>query len=104
MEPPPREDAPAHHLDLDQLALHLPQLEFFLLCSREPEASVDTSKPAIRRRVKTGQRGRGRRDEVGTTACGPPTARCGGWAVRRESKSPHAVVRRVSRPAAGARL
>src|SRR5438552_3497030 len=27
--------------------------------------SVDTSKPAIRRRVKTGQRGRGRRDEVG---------------------------------------
>src|SRR5439155_4040372 len=29
---------------------------------------------------------------LGTTACGPPTARCGGWAVRRESKSPHAVV------------
>ena len=41
---------------------------------------------------------------LGTTACGPPTARCGGWAVRRESKSPPAVVRRVSRPAAGARL
>src|SRR5437016_12442389 len=41
---------------------------------------------------------------LGTTACGPPTARCGGWAVRRESKSPPAVVRRGSRPAAGARL
>ncbi len=41
---------------------------------------------------------------LGTTACGPPTARCGGWAVRQESKSAHAVVRRVSRPAAGARL
>ncbi|HJW68019.1 MAG TPA: hypothetical protein VJ829_01545 [Candidatus Binatia bacterium] len=26
--------------------------------------SIDTSKPAIRRRVKTGQRGRGRRDRV----------------------------------------
>src|SRR5438093_12074969 len=40
---------------------------------------------------------------LGTTACGPPTARCGGWAVRRESKSPHAVVRRVvvPRPARG---
>src|SRR6267142_6306641 len=38
MEPPPREDAPPHHLDLDQLALHLPQLDLLLSCSREPEA------------------------------------------------------------------
>src|SRR5438132_11591662 len=33
--------------------------------SKRSSSSVDTSKPAIRRRVKTGQRGRGRRDEVG---------------------------------------
>ena len=57
--------------------------------------------------TSTGQNrptGSGRRDELGTTACGPPTASCGGWCGRRGGKSPHAFVRRVSPPAAGARL
>ena len=56
-----------------------------------------------RRRVKTGQGGRGRRDRVVTIASFPPRASRPDRTARR-AKTPHAAVRRGSRPAAGAGL
>ena len=44
------------------------------------QASVDTSKPAIDRHVKTGHHGRGERDGVRSTADPPsPASPCGVW-------------------------
>jgi len=71
---------------------------------RLPGASIDTSKPAMRRRVKTGQRGRGVETGLVTTASASPTASRAGWGPERGGENPHAAVRRVSRPAAGAWL
>jgi hypothetical protein len=66
------------------------------------EASIDTSKPAIRRRGKTGQRGRGVETLVLTTASGPPAASRWQAQSRPRSKNPRVFVRRVRRLDAGA--
>ena len=50
------------------------------------QASVDTSKPYVDGSKPANGVG-GVETRLGTTAYGPPTARCGGWAVRREAKS-----------------